>query len=77
MFGSTLDSGVISAPDSAASPLPIANVTSRTRALLMPSPWASVSFMMTARVERPRRVPPSRAVKTTATITAAAIMTMR
>ena len=42
---------------SAARPLPMPKVTRRTRALSMPRPCASISFMITARVERPRRVP--------------------
>ena len=42
MLGSTLASGVISAPATAASPQPIPKVKRRTRLLSMPSPCASV-----------------------------------
>ena len=54
--GIDAESGVISAPARAASPAPIENVTKRTSPLLMPSPRARFSFMITARVCRPSRV---------------------
>ena len=62
MLGSTLVSGVTAAPATADNPLPIPKVKSRTRLLSMPSPCASVSFMMTARVLRPSLVPVRSAV---------------
>ena len=57
MLGSTLVIGVSRTPASAANPAPIMNVVSLTRPVSMPSPRARVSFMITARAERPRRVP--------------------
>ena len=57
MFGSTLESGVINAPARLASPAPSEKVMNRTNPLLMPSPRARFSFMMTARVTSPSRVP--------------------
>ena len=65
MFGSTLDSGVISAPASAPSPAPSAKVVKRIRSALMPRPRARSSFMMTARVRTPKRVPFSSSVSAT------------
>jgi len=53
IFGSTLERGVISAPARLASPAPMQNVTKRTCPLLMPSPRASGSFIITARASRP------------------------
>ncbi|KAG1434056.1 hypothetical protein G6F57_021772 [Rhizopus arrhizus] len=62
MFGSTLDNGVISAPASAPSPAPRPKVVKRMRSALMPRPRARSSFMITARVRTPKRVPFSSSV---------------
>ena len=77
MLGSTLANGVINAPAIAASPQPMPNVIRRTRVLSIPNPCASVSFMMTARVERPSRVPLRSPVNSAAITIAAATISNR
>ena len=77
MLGSTLDSGVISAPARQARPAPRAKVDNRTWELLTPSARARVSFIVTARVISPSRVPLSTPAKPAATSRARPIKASR
>ncbi|MNU01852.1 hypothetical protein D3C72_2453750 [compost metagenome] len=62
MPGSMLESGLIKAPANVPRPAPRLKVMNRMRPAWIPRPLANSSFMITARVLTPKRVPLSSAV---------------